>query len=51
MSWDWDTADIDPDKNNGWQWVPITPKMLEDEADQWFLKQKRSSLSGANHTR
>jgi len=32
MSWDWDTEDIDLDENDGQEWVPITPKMLEDEA-------------------
>src|SRR5882724_11882963 len=34
MSWDWDAKDIDPDKDDGWMWVPITPKTLEDEAIQ-----------------
>jgi len=32
MSWDWDAEDIDPDKNDGRMWVPITPKTLEDKA-------------------
>jgi len=35
MSWDWDTEDIDLDENDGWMWVPITPKKLEDKAKQF----------------
>jgi len=34
MSWDWDAKDINPDKDDGRMWVPITPKTLEDEAIQ-----------------
>ena len=39
MSWDWDAKDIDPDEDNGWMWVPITPKTLEDEA-LWIAETK-----------
>jgi len=35
MSWDWDAEDIDPDENDGREWIPITPKTLEDEARQF----------------
>ena len=30
MAWDWDTADIDLDKDDGQIWVPITLKTLEE---------------------
>ena len=30
MAWDWDAADIDPDKDDGQLWVPVMLKMLED---------------------
>ena len=33
MSWDWDTEDINPDKDNRKVWVPVTPKMLGEGAD------------------
>ena len=32
MSWDWDTKDINPDEDDRRMWVPITPKILKDEA-------------------
>src|SRR5882724_6411456 len=31
MSWDWDATDINPDKDDGYMWVPITPKTVEEE--------------------
>ena len=39
MSWDWDAEDIDPDKNDRWIWVPITPKTLDEEA-LWAVEAK-----------
>jgi len=29
MAWDWDTDDIYMDKDNGKQWVPMTPQMMK----------------------
>ena len=29
MAWDWDTDDIDTDKDDGKQWVPMTPQMMK----------------------
>jgi len=31
MCWDWNAEDIDPDKDDGRMWVPITPKTMEEE--------------------
>ena len=29
MAWDWDADDIDVDKDDGKQWVPMTPQMMK----------------------
>ena len=29
MAWDWDTDDIDTDKDDGKQWGPMTPQMMK----------------------
>ena len=34
MAWDWDTADIDLDKDDGQIWVPITPMTLEEHGEK-----------------
>ena len=28
MAWDWDADNIDMDKDNGEQWVPVTPQTM-----------------------
>ena len=35
MSWDWDADNINLDENDSQEWVPITPKTLEDKARQF----------------
>ena len=32
MCWSWNTEDIDLDEDDGKVWIPVTPKMLEEEA-------------------
>ena len=34
MAWDWDTANIDPDEDDGQLWVPIMPKTLEELVEE-----------------
>jgi len=29
MAWDWDTDDIDADKDDGKQWVPMMPQTMK----------------------
>jgi len=29
MAWDWDVDDIDADKDDGKQWVPMMPQMMK----------------------
>jgi len=29
MAWDWDADDIDVDKDDGKQWVPMTPQTMK----------------------
>ena len=30
MAWDWDVDDIDADKDDGKQWVPVTPQTMKN---------------------
>ena len=34
MCWSWNAKDIDLDKDDGRVWIPVTPKMLEEEAEK-----------------
>ena len=34
MCWSWNAKDIDPDKDNRKVWIPMTPKTLEEEAEE-----------------
>ena len=33
MCWSWNAEDIDPDEDDRKVWIPMTPKMLEEEAE------------------